>query len=92
VGLPGIAVLPIATKYLAGGTAMMGVAMNLIKEGSLSALDLNRIAGFMINPLDLVGISVLLAAGPRVKEIARPAIAGAVVGILIRGVLHLVLF
>src|ERR1044072_5466146 len=29
MGLPGIAVLPIATKFLAGGTAMMGVTINL---------------------------------------------------------------
>ena len=92
VGLSGIVVLPIATKYLAGGTAMMGVAMSLVKEGTMSSLDLNRIAGFMINPLDLVGISVLLSAGPRVASVARPAIVGAAVGILIRGILHLVLF
>ena len=92
LGLSGIVVLPVATKYLAGGTAMMGVAMNLVKEGAMSALVLNRIAGFMINPLDLVGVSVLISAGSRVASIARPAIAGAVVGILIRGILHLVLF
>lgn len=92
VGLSGIVVLPIATKYLAGGTALMGVAMNLVKEGAMSPLVLNRIAGFMINPLDLVGISVLLSAGPRVAAVARPAMAGAAVGILIRGILHLVLF
>lgn len=92
VGLPGIVVLPIATKYLAGGTAMMGVAMNLVNEGAMTALDLNRIAGFTINPLDLVGVSVLLSAGPRVASVARPAMVGAAVGILIRGLLHLILF
>lgn len=92
VGVPAIAVLPIATKYLAGGTAMIGVAMNLIHEGSMSPLELNRIAGFMINPLDLVGVSVLISAGPRVAAMARPAIVGASVGILVRGVLHLILF
>ncbi len=93
VGLPGIAVLPIATKYLAGGTAMLGVTRDLIHAGSMSARDLNRVAGFMINPLDLVGVPFLLSAtGTRVKEIAWQAMAGAAVGILIRGLLHLVLF
>lgn len=92
IGLPGIVVLPVATKYLAGGTAMMGVAMNLVNEGAMSALDLNRIAGFTINPLDLVGVSVLISAGPRVAAVARPAMVGAAVGILIRGLLHLILF
>ena len=92
VGLPAIAVLPFATKYLAGGTAMMGVAMNLVNEGSLSALDLNRIAGFMINPLDLVGVSVLVAAGSQVKDVKWPAIFGAIIGILVRGFLHLLIF
>jgi len=93
VGLPGIAVLPIATKYLAGGTAMLGVTRDLIHAGAMSTRDLNRIAGFMINPFDLVGIPFLLSAtGPRVKEIAWRAMTGAAVGILIRGLLHLVLF
>ncbi len=92
IGLSGIAVLPLVTKYLAGGTAMMGVAMKLIDGGSMSALELNRIAGFMINPLDAVGVSILLSAGPRVAAVARPAVAGAAVGILLRGILHLVCF
>lgn len=92
VGLSGIVVLPLATKYLAGGTAMMGVAMSLVNDGVMSALVLNRVAGFMINPLDLVGISVLISAGPRVAAVARPAMVGAAVGILIRGLLHLLFF
>lgn len=89
VGLPGIVVLPLATKYLAGGTAMMGIALNLVQEGALTALELNRIAGFLINPLDFVGVAVLVSAGPRVASVARPAAIGALAGILIRGILHL---
>lgn len=92
VGLSGLVVLPLATKYLAGGTAMLGVTIDLVNRGAMSALELNRIAGFMINPLDLVGISVLLSAGPRVAAVARPAMVGAAVGILIRGILHLLIF
>lgn len=92
VGLAGEAVLPVVTKYLAGGTAMMGVAMNLVREDAMTPNELNRIAGFMINPFDLVGVSVLLTAGPRVKAVKLPAMLGAVVGIMVRGVLHLALF
>lgn len=91
-GLSGLAVLPLATKYLAGGTAMLGVTMDLVHSGAMTVADLNRIAGFMINPLDLVGISVLASAGPRVAAVVRPAVVGALAGILIRGILHLMLF
>lgn len=92
IGFPPLAVLPIATKYLAGGTAMMGVTINLLKEGALTSLELNRMAGFIINPCDLVGVAVLISAGVRSASVVRPAIAGAAVGIVIRGLLHLILF
>lgn len=91
-GVPAVAVLPLATKYLAGGTAMMGVTINLVKEGAITALEMNRMAGFIINPCDIVGISVLVSAGNRCSSIVRPAIAGAVIGIITRGVLHLLIF
>ncbi|BCR03858.1 hypothetical protein DESUT3_09270 [Desulfuromonas versatilis] len=92
VGLPGIAVLPVATKFLAGGTAMMGVALDLLKQGSLSVAELNRIAGFIIHPFDIVGVAVLGSAGSRCASVVRPAVAGALGGVLIRGVLHLLIF
>ena len=92
IGVPAVAVLPIATKYLAGGTAMMGVTLNLVKEGAITIQELNRMAGFIINPCDLVGVAVLISAGARSASVVRPAIAGAAVGIVIRGVLHLLIF
>ena len=92
IGFPAVAVLPLATKYLAGGTAMMGVTLNLLKEGAITPLELNRMAGFLTNPCDLVGVAVLISAGARCASVVRPAIAGAVVGILLRGVLHLLMF
>ena len=92
IGFPAVAVLPLATKYLAGGTAMMGVTLNLMKEGSITVLELNRMAGFLTNPCDLVGVAVLISAGARCASVVRPAIAGAAAGILIRGVLHLLIF
>ncbi|NVN98503.1 MAG: nucleoside recognition family protein [Geobacteraceae bacterium] len=92
IGFPVVAVLPLATKYLAGGTAMMGVTLNLLKEGAITVQELNRMAGFITNPCDIVGVAVLISAGSRCSSIARPAILGAAVGILFRGVLHLLLF
>jgi len=92
IGFPAVAVLPLATKYLAGGTAMMGVTLNLLKEGSITVQELNRMAGFLTNPCDIVGVAVLISAGSRCRSVVRPAIVGAVFGIVLRGVLHLLMF
>ena len=92
IGFPAVAVLPLATKYLAGGTAMMGVTLNLLKEGTISVVQLNRMAGFLTNPCDIVGVAVLMSAGTRCRSVVRPAIVGAAFGILLRGVLHLLMF
>jgi hypothetical protein len=71
---------------------MMGVTLNLLKEGAITTLELNRMAGFLTNPCDLVGVAVLISAGTRCASVVRPAIAGAAVGIIIRGILHLLIF
>lgn len=92
IGFPVVAVLPLATKYLAGGTAMMGVTLNLLKEGVITVQELNRMAGFITNPCDLVGVAVLISAGNRCASVIRPAIAGVAAGVLIRGVMHLLIF
>ena len=92
IGFPAVAVLPLATKYLAGGTAMMGVTLNLLKEGAITTVQLNRMAGFLTNPCDIVGVAVLISAGTRCSSVVRPAVAGAAVGISLRGVLHLLMF
>lgn len=92
IGFPTAAVLPLATKYMAGGTAMMGITLNLMKEGLISVTELNRMAGFLTNPCDIVGAAVLVSSGWRCSSVLRPAVAGAVVGILIRGALHLAIF
>ncbi|MCG8689241.1 MAG: hypothetical protein MI892_30495 [Desulfobacterales bacterium] len=92
LGLPSVAVLPIVTKFLAGDTAMLGVTMDLVKAGEIAANELNRLAGFMINPLDLVGVAVLISAGSKVASIAKPAVMGAVCGLMLKAAIHLMIF
>lgn len=92
IGFPAASVLPIATKYMAGGTAMMGVVLKLMQEGAISVTEMNRMAGFLVNPCDLVGVAVLISAGQRCTSVVRPALAGAVVGIGLRAFLHLLIF
>jgi spore maturation protein SpmB len=95
LGLAGIAapsVLAIVTKDLAGGTAMMGATIPMLQGHTMSVLDLNRIAGFTINTLDPVGLAILVPSGRRFAACAWPATQGARVGILVRGILHLVIF
>ncbi len=90
--LPSSVALPIITKAIAGGTAMMGVSADLLQQGLLSATDVNRIAGLLVNPLDIAGIAILISAGPRVAAVLRPAIYGALIAIAIRTLLHLILW
>lgn len=88
--IPSAMVLPIVTKYIAGGTAMMGVAADFLQQDLISADALNRMAGFLIHPLDIAGIAILISAGPRVAAVLKPALYGAAVAILIRSVVHFV--
>lgn len=92
VGISASSVLTIITKYIAGGTAMMGATIPMLQDHLMTATDLNKIAGFTINTLDPVGVAVLVTAGKRFAAFAGPAIKGALAGILVRGVLHLVIF
>ncbi|PKN71353.1 MAG: nucleoside recognition family protein [Deltaproteobacteria bacterium HGW-Deltaproteobacteria-10] len=92
VGISGAAVLSIVTKYIAGGTAMMGATIPLIQDKAMTAVELNKIAGFTINPLDAVGVAVLVSSGKRVAAFVMPAIKGAIIGILFRGIIHLIIF
>ena len=84
--------LPLVTKFIAGGTAFMGVTLELMNQGALTVQDLNRMAGFATNPLDFVGVAVLAAAGPRVGAVVRVAVIGACVGMVLRGAMHLMIF
>jgi len=91
-GISGAAVLSIVTKYIAGGTAMMGATIPLIQEKAMTAVELNKIAGFTINPLDAVGVAVLAASGKRIAAFVMPAVKGALIAVLFRGIIHLIVF
>jgi len=81
-------ILPTLTKFLAGGTAMMGVMDEMLRKGQVSVLLLNQSAGFLISPLDIPGVAVLISASRRVAGVWRPAVLGACVGMLVRTLGH----
>lgn len=81
-------VLPTLTKYVGGGTAMMGVMDEMLRAGNSSATALNQSAGFLIHPFDVPGIAVLISAGRRVAGVLKPAMLGALIGILVRTAGH----
>jgi spore maturation protein SpmB len=85
-------ILAIITKFIAGGTAMMGVMMDFLKQGIVDVNMVNRLAGFLIHPFDVAGIVVLITAGKRVAAVVRPALYGAALGILVRSILHFIVF
>ena len=92
IGLPSSAALPVITKYIAGGTAYMGVMIDQIEQGNISVRDINIIAGLASNPVDLVGIAIFSAIGPRIGKIFRIALMGAMVGLVARAIIHIVWF
>jgi len=92
IGLPDSVVLPLVTKFIAGGTAFVGVTIDLMNQGVLTAQELNRMAGIALNPFDVVGVALLLTAGKRVQSVVKPAIIGAISGIVLRAVIHLIAF
>jgi len=88
LGLDPAYLLPTFTKYIAGGTAMMGVMDDMLRLGQTSVDSFNRNAGLLIHPFDVAGIAVLISAGPRVAKVWKPAALGAVVGIALRTAGH----
>lgn len=88
LGIDPALILLTLTKYIAGGTAMMGVIDEMLKSGATTIATLNGSAGFLIHPLDVAGVAVLISAGPRVANVWKPAALGAVVGIALRTAGH----
>ncbi|MFC3680146.1 nucleoside recognition domain-containing protein [Bacterioplanoides pacificum] len=92
LGYPGETLLLGITKYVAGGTAMMGLAVEAFNAGQLSSQEINLLAGLLLFPLDVAGVAILIAAGKRVAAVVRPAIYGALIGISFRILMHWLMF
>lgn len=90
--LPSSVIMGTISKYIAGGTAMMGVTTDFLNQGLLSVPEFNRLAGFWIHSLDVTGVAVLISAGPRVASVLKPALLGAGIAILLRTLAHGFLF
>ncbi|WP_265947645.1 nucleoside recognition domain-containing protein [Dechloromonas sp. A34] len=88
VSIDPVLILPTLTKYLAGGTAMMGVIDDMRRAGQISVELLNASAGFLISPFDIPGVAVLISAGRRVAAVWKPAALGACLGIAVRTAGH----
>jgi spore maturation protein SpmB len=88
IGIDPALIVPTLTKYMAGGTAMMGVVDEMLKSGEITIESFNQWAGFLIHPLDIPGVAVLISAGSRVAAVWRVAALGALAGIALRTALH----
>jgi len=77
-------VLPTLTKYLAGGTALVGLAGQMNKTMDLPPQFWDNASGFLLHPLDIPGVAILISAGYRVRQGWLPALLGAIVGIFVR--------
>lgn len=85
-------VLPALVKCVAGGTAYFGVISELIQQGKVTVSQVNASAGLLIQTFDLPGIGIFLGISSRFVRLFRFVAPAAIVGILLRTVLHLTLF
>ncbi|EMP7105655.1 nucleoside recognition family protein [Klebsiella pneumoniae] len=85
-------VLPALVKRVAGGTAYFGVISELIQQGKVTVDQVNASAGLLIQTFDLPGIGIFLGISSRFVRLFRFVAPAAIVGILLRTVLHLILF
>ncbi|MGF1311850.1 nucleoside recognition domain-containing protein [Klebsiella pneumoniae] len=85
-------VLPALVKFVAGGTAYFGVISELIQQGKVTVDQVNASAGLLIQTFDLPGIGIFLGISSRFVRLFRFVAPAAIVGILLRTVLHLILF
>ncbi len=90
--LPSATLLLIISKFVAGGMAMMAVAVDNINQGLITPVEFNRVAGLLIHPLDIAGVAVLISSGRRVASVLKPALMGASVAIALRALCHFMLF
>ncbi|XXD09057.1 nucleoside recognition domain-containing protein [Klebsiella sp. R445] len=85
-------VLPTLVKCVAGGTAYFGVVSELIQQGKVTVSQLNASAGLLVQSFDLPGIGIYLGISSRFVRLFRFAAPGAIVGILVRTIMHVTIF
>ena len=90
--IPDIFVLPALVKCVAGGTAYFGVISDLAQQGMVTANQINASAGLLIQTFDLPGIGIFLGISSRFVRLFRYVIPAVLAGILLRTVLHIILF
>ena len=92
MGFPRETLLLAITRFVAGGTAMMGLMIEQVQAGVLTARDVNLLAGLMISPLDLAGVAIFSTAGKQVAEVMKIAVIGALIGVVFRSLCHFWLY
>jgi len=85
-------ILPTMTKFLAGSTALVGVSQHMVHDNQLTASALNRSSGLLLHPLDLPGVGIFASAGKRLAKFLLPALGGAAIGIVVRGMGTMAIF
>lgn len=88
VGIDPVLVVPSVTKIVGGGTATLGVLVDLKNNGAIDSEFINATAGWMVHSWDIVGVAILISAGPRVAKVWKPAVLGAGIGIVVRIIGH----
>ncbi|MBK8400886.1 MAG: hypothetical protein IPL29_07445 [Propionivibrio sp.] len=69
-------ILPTLTKFLAGGTAMMGSMDEKLRRGKSSDTLLNQSASFLIHPLDIPELPCYFKPAVGLSGVWRPCCAG----------------
>ncbi|ARM11687.1 MULTISPECIES: hypothetical protein [Rhizobium] len=77
-------VLFFLTKCLAGSSATVTLLLDAHKELSLPPEKIIHGSAFLLNPLDLPGLSILIASVPALRSVAGVAVFSALAGILVR--------
>lgn len=77
-------VLLFLTKCLAGSSATVTLLLDAHKELSLPPEKIIHGSAFLLNPLDLPGLSILIASVPALRSVAGVAVFSALAGILVR--------
>lgn len=77
-------VLLLLTKCLAGSSAAVALIFDIRKEHGFSADKIVLHSPFLLNPLDLPGLSILTASVPTLRSVAGIAVLCALAGLAVR--------